>query len=61
MKSAVASDHRGYIIKGKIIAMIADLDRGYTGTVRVDQQPMVELDQKLGSSTGGLKPKAATP
>lgn len=25
MKIAVASDHRGYIIKGKIIAMIADL------------------------------------
>jgi ribose 5-phosphate isomerase B len=25
MKIAVASDHRGYIIKGKILAMIADL------------------------------------
>lgn len=30
-----------------VIFLIADLDRGYEGTVPVSQQPMIELDRKL--------------
>ncbi len=31
-----------------VIYLIADLDRGYEGTVQVSQQPMIELNRKLG-------------
>lgn len=33
-----------------VICLIADLERGYEGTLQVSQQPMIELDRKLGSS-----------
>ncbi len=33
-----------------VIALIADLDRVYEGTLQVSQQPMIELDRKLGTS-----------
>ncbi len=33
-----------------VIALIADLDRVYEGTLQVNQQPMIELDRKLGAS-----------
>lgn len=33
-----------------VIGLIADLDRGLEGTLQVSQQPMIELDRKLGAS-----------
>ena len=33
-----------------VIGLIADLDRGHEGTLQVSQQPMIELDRKLGAS-----------
>ena len=33
-----------------VIVLIADLDRVYEGTLQVSQQPMIELDRKLGTS-----------
>jgi hypothetical protein len=33
-----------------IIVLIADLDRGVTGTIQVSQQPLIELQQKLNLS-----------
>jgi len=32
-----------------IIVLIADLDRGVAGTIQVNQQPLIELQQKLNS------------
>jgi hypothetical protein len=33
-----------------VISLIVDLDRVYEGTLQVSQQPMIELDRKLGAS-----------
>lgn len=33
-----------------VIVLIADLDRVYEGTLQVSQQPMIELDRKLGAT-----------
>lgn len=33
-----------------VITLIADLDRGSEGALQVSQQPMIDLDQKLGST-----------
>ena len=33
-----------------VICLIADLERGYEGTLKVSQQPMIELDRKLKAS-----------
>jgi hypothetical protein len=33
-----------------VISLIADLDRVYEGTLQVSQQPMIELDRKLGAA-----------
>lgn len=57
MKIAVASDHRGFVIKGKIISMISDLghealDMGTDSTESVDYPDFaVKVSQGISSGT----------
>jgi len=38
-----------------VIGLIADLERGFEGTMQVDQQPMVDLDRQLSADSGAVK------
>ena len=62
MKIAVASDHRGYVIKGKIIAMITDLghqalDMGTDSSESVDYPDFAcKVAQAIATSVALAKP-----